>query len=619
MEEATESAMVHKNKLHRLTSEWDVKQHNKDHIHEENVLEIMEPHSNIRGICIRGHGGTNCPKWLGENLSVKNLQSLHLDDVSWENFPPIGGLWLVNKYGEEHLGSISHNSFRNLTKLEFNKLPRFKRWVEIDPCHLYSHLEVLIITHCSELTELSFSHSTCCQQQNEAKVNWIPRLRDLNIEDCPKLLSFPPVPWTNVQCSTQIKGVGLGFEELFCSRSLRLEYSLRIERKDGLDGTFWNILAFENLTELEELVMKRCPPLPLHQFQVLSSLKTLRLQHSSGIVFSLVKADESCDKYHFPLEWVIIREWGGSVKELTQLLSYFPKLSKLNVWSCDKITGLGVGEKQATATPEPPSSVNKVDDAQIEEYPQRGAEEIAAGGMLLLPSQLQVLRIWDCPDLSLNSNSVPVDDNGQVGRTGGGQGLQGLRSHRSLNISSCPSFVSSCSSSSSCLGFPFPTSLENLYIKGAVGTRMLLPLSNLTSLTELTLLECEDLRGEGLWSLLSRDHLTLTKLIIRETPNFFAGSQPQEQEFPSPSCQELQTDDVAGVLVAPICTLFASSLTTLHLCRVKEVERFTEEQEEALVLLVSLVDITFSDCHKLQCLPKGLDYADFPTSRFKPS
>jgi hypothetical protein len=148
---------------------------------------------------------------------------------------------------------------------------------------------------------------------------------------------------------------------------------------------------------------------------------------------------------------------------------------------------------------------------------------------------------------------------------------------------------------------------------------MLLPLSNLTSLTELTLLECEDLRGEGLWSLLSRDHLTLTKLIIRETPNFFAGSQPQEQEFPSPSCQELQTDDVAGVLVAPICTLFASSLTTLHLCRVKEVERFTEEQEEALVLLVSLVDITFSDCHKLQCLPKGLDYADFPTSRFKPS
>ena len=137
-EEATESEMVHKNRLHSLTLEWDVKQHNKDHIQEENVLEIVKPHSNIRGICIRGHGGTNCPKWLGENLSVKNLESLFLDDVSWENFPPLGGLWLVNKHGEEHLGCISHNSFRNLRRLEFNKLPRFKRWVEIDPSHLYS-------------------------------------------------------------------------------------------------------------------------------------------------------------------------------------------------------------------------------------------------------------------------------------------------------------------------------------------------------------------------------------------------------------------------------------------------------------------------------------------------
>ncbi|CAD6202981.1 unnamed protein product [Miscanthus lutarioriparius] len=293
-EEATESEMVHKNRLHSLTLEWDVKQHNKDHIQEENVLEIVKPHSNICGICIRGHGGTNCPKWLGENLSVKNLESLHLDDVSWEKFPPLGGLWLVNKHG-----------------------------------------------------------------------------------------------------------------------------------KDDLDSSFWNTLAFDNLTELKELVMERCPPLPLHQFQVLSSLKTLQLRHSSGIVFSLVKG-ESCAKYHFPIECMDITRWGGSVKELTQLLNYFPKLSELDVWSCDKITGLGVREKQAAATPEPPSSANKVDDAQIKEHPQRGEEKTAAEGMLLLPSQLQKLKIWNCPNLGLHSNPVRVDDNRQVGRAGGGQGLQGL-------------------------------------------------------------------------------------------------------------------------------------------------------------------------------------------------
>ncbi|XP_066384510.1 uncharacterized protein [Miscanthus floridulus] len=220
--------------------------------------------------------------------------------------------------------------------------------------------------------------------------------------------------------------------------------------------------------------MERCPPLPLHQFQVLSSLKTLQLRHSSGIVFSLVEG-ESCAKYHFPIECMDITRWGGSVKELTQLLNYFPKLSELDVWSCDKITGLGVREKQAAATPEPPSSANKVDDAQIKEHPQRGEEKTAAEAMLLLPSELQKLKIWNCPDLGLHSNPVRVDDNRQVGRAGGGQGLQGLRSLRSLEISGCPSF-SSCSSSSSCSGFPFPTSLEYLYL-GAVGTDMLSPIS----------------------------------------------------------------------------------------------------------------------------------------------
>jgi hypothetical protein len=139
VKEAGEGKLIHKNRLHKLTLEWDVKRPNKDPIHEENVLEIMKPHSSIRDICIRGHGGTNCPKWLAENLSVKNLESLHLDDVSWVNLPPLGELWLVN-------------SFQNLRRLELNKLPRLKKWVDSGPRRWFSHLEVLVITSCFELT-----------------------------------------------------------------------------------------------------------------------------------------------------------------------------------------------------------------------------------------------------------------------------------------------------------------------------------------------------------------------------------------------------------------------------------------------------------------------------------
>ncbi|CAN6236318.1 unnamed protein product [Urochloa humidicola] len=280
--------------------------------------------------------------------------------------------------------------------------------------------------------------------------------------------------------------------------------------------------------------------------------------------------------------------------------------------SSEKITWMGVVEKQSTATPALSPSANKVDVAQIEQHHQqdgtRGGEgEVAAEGLLLLPPQLQVLRIRCCRELILCS--IPVDYNREAGRIGGGQGLHGLTSLRYLAIDGCPKFLSSYSSSSSS-PFPFPTSLEQLSLHSVEGMETLSPLSNLTSLTDLFIEGCGDLRGgEGLQLLLTQGHLT--KLTVRTTPNFFAGSESslsQEQELLSFSSklQDLETDDIAGVLAAPICTLLSSSLTELYFWGDKEVERFTNGQEEALQLLTSLERIRFLFCNKLQRLPAGL-------------
>jgi len=137
----------------------------------------------------------------------------------------------------------------------------------------------------------------------------------------------------------------------------------------------------------------------------------------------------------------------------------------------------------------------------------------------------------------------------------------------------------------------------------------LLPLSNLTSITDLCIRECGDIKGEGLWPLLAQGRVT--RLTVCGTPNFLAGfepSPPHEQEFPSSSSklQKLKTDDVMGILAAPICTLLRSSLTELIFWGDKKVKRFTDEQMEALQLLTSLEMIEFCKCDKLRSLPAEL-------------
>jgi len=219
-----------------------------------------------------------------------------------------------------------------------------------------------------------------------------------------------------------------------------------------------------------------------------------------------------------------------------------------------------------------------------------------------LPPQLQELRILDCPELRLRSD----------GQTGGGGRLQGLTSLQGLRIIRCPKFLSAYSSSSFSSSFPFPNSLEHLAISGRVATdTLVVPVSNLTSLTSLEIYNCGDLRCEGLLSLLAQGHLT--ELSITVTPNYFVDSEPSQSQVHEqgiPSCssklQELKIGDVARFSAMPIRrNLHFSSLTKLEIFGDRKVKSFTEEQE-ALLFVYSLKDITFWLCSNLRSLPERL-------------
>ena len=199
--------------------------------------------------------------------------------------------------------------------------------------------------------------------------------------------------------------------------------------------------------------------------------------------FPFVEADSHV-KYQFPVEHLSFKESNASGKELTQLLTYFPRLSYMQLLAATKITGLSVTGQQATEITAPLCSANNVDPTAEDEIV---ASEEAERGLLLLPPQLQELWIGWCPDLSLLRSNPHDDSNEEDGGTGGrGGGLQGLTSLRRLRIMGCPKLLSAYSSYSSfSSSFPFPNSLEHLDINRAVGTEVLLPLSNLTSLSQV--------------------------------------------------------------------------------------------------------------------------------------
>uniref|UniRef100_A0A0E0JAC7 AAA+ ATPase domain-containing protein n=1 Tax=Oryza nivara TaxID=4536 RepID=A0A0E0JAC7_ORYNI len=590
IKEADDAKLACINHLDRLVLNWDNSRCNKDPIREGNVLERLKPHNNIRELHVVGHGGATCPNWLDGDFSIGNLQSLHIESVNWDKLPLPGKLYMTE--GQEHQSCVTSHDFHNLKRLELVNIPKVKKWCGDGTINLLPHLQSLTISDCPELTKLPLSHSTSCQFQQS--VICFPELREITVSNCPKL-SSPPIPWTNSLCYVSIEGVDSGFELLNYNKDKQSKSSLNISGKDAPGSMFWNMLDFNNLTELQEMNITKCPPISLDHLKMLTCLKTLQITDSGSI---LLPVDcENYVQYNLPVEKLIIRSCGTRGRELTHVLSHLPKLSNLLIGKCQNVARLGVAEQRTITTPESSLSPSANKAAKtLTTIPQQQtgeAEEMetatADDGLLLLPPQIKVFEISECRELSLDSG-----------------GIHGLLSLQSLEIYDCPKLLCSSSSSYS----PFPTSLQTLQLWNVEGMETLpSPLPNLTS---LWINSCGNLRGgEVLCDLLAQGNLT--SLYVHKTPNFFLGlehscSQVDKQEDVHRSwrLQELWTDDFARVLATPVCHLLSSSLTILDLRWNDEVECFTKEQEKALHILTSIEDLEFSRCKKLQSLPTGL-------------
>ncbi|XP_044961234.1 putative disease resistance protein RGA3 [Hordeum vulgare subsp. vulgare] len=613
-EEAAKAKLIEKNYLERLTLDWDSNRSNTEPCVEEVVLETLQPHRYLQELCIRGHGGSSCPTWLGDKLVVEALQSLQLAGVSWQCLPSLGKMWGLGKVILKHIGTMKEfvieQSFIRLVRLELVGLGSFEKWIASQSTrHMFPLLQAMIIRDCPKLLELPFSNHIINPADQDCRIDWFPKLQELEILYCPEFLLVPRIPWTETLCSVNIRDIKL-LEMFKYSRSSYYGVGLKIVGKDQLQSLD-QVLAFNKLSGLEQLALVKCPPLELKHLLMLTSLKKFDVRSSDCLVGPLAGEDDVEWQHPMIQELLVVQEslGGPSGKELTELLTHLPRLSQLLIASCENITQLSVG-----------LDVQQTTSAAASDVEQEKEDD----GLLLFPAHLcdslRQLVINRCPELVMVEVKPP-----STCLLAGGGGFQALRSLQSLRIFDSPK-VLSANSSFSCRCI-FPSSLQVLELYGVEGMGTLEPLSNLTSLTRLKLCNCgEDLRCKGLGPLLGH----LKEFIVFGSPRAFAGWDPnprqvlQHQGEDQEEVQQLQlvsplgssqvhilcTDEAMGLLAAPICSLLSSSLTCLHfhlLASVPDkIERFTKEQEDALHLLASLQELEFWYFDKLQSLPAGL-------------
>ncbi|KAM3393688.1 hypothetical protein ACQJBY_014422 [Aegilops geniculata] len=613
VEEAAQAKLMEKKYLKRLSLNWDSERSTVEASVEAAVLESLQPHGDLQVLCIRGHGGLSSPTWLAEEFAVEALQSLYLNGVSWVVFPSLGKAWDLRELKLKHIARLKdfiiEKSFCRLIKLTLIGLGSFENWVytgeqessvggDLLPptAHMFPLLHVLIIRECPKL--LGFP-----SPNHIVSPDWFPKLQELEVTCCSEFSSAILISWIEGLRQVMMKNVKL-LEHFWYSKSSN-GAQLEIIGEADLHSID-QVLVFDKETGLETLTLSKCPPLELKHLLMLTSLRTLIVKKSVGLVGPLGRGQSDVE-WQLHVEYIKIDDLTGNTgEELTELLPHLPKLSKLEIHDCKNIKKLVVGVDVQQTTQE----ASEMGGGEIT---AAAAEEEDDDGVLLFPAHLsdslRELVIFKCTELVLVDPPTLVPGEGW---------LHALQSLQRLTIQWSPKFLSTFSF----FRHPFPSSLQFLVLWGVEGMGTLEPLSNLSSLTTLELYDCgEDLKCQGLQSLLTTGG-QLNKLVVRRSPGFFAdwdpnprraledaeGGEEQQTQLVSSTLRELYADDIAGLLSAPICSFLSSSLTKLELwgdwC--EGMERFIKEQEDALQLFSSLQELEFWSFNDLQQLPAGL-------------
>jgi len=383
--ECKEANLKEKQHLHGLSLQWSIEGGvNASDINvDDEMLEALQPHPNLKELRVEGNWGSRLPSWL---LSLTNLKSLILSQMDAMEYI------LDSGYSNE----FSSSFISSLKEIELQNCPNLKGWWR----RRDSSVEVN-----------SDSHNSIENTEHPLLPSFPPCLSKLGIFDCPMLTSMPTFPhleqmlylsnasWKPLQ---QTMMLNMGAPQSPTSTATASSSSTPLSKLKSI-----NLDSIEDLETLPEEGLKKLTSLKSLRIQRCNRLNSLSpgIQHLSALQ-DLNLAD--CPE----LELANVEDemqWQGLKSLLSLKFSCLPKLVSLplGLQHATTLQNLLISDcENLTAIPEWIHSCTSLQVLEID-----GCSNLTSlpEGMRSLTS-LQRLKIENCPILLQRCRSETGED-----------------------------------------------------------------------------------------------------------------------------------------------------------------------------------------------------------------
>ncbi|GKU88574.1 hypothetical protein SLEP1_g2824 [Rubroshorea leprosula] len=432
--DAWHANLMDKQDLDALDLKWSEFLDYQNEEDEMHVLDMLQPHKNLKELRISFYGGKRFPHWLGDP-SFTNVVEVKLHNCSGSMLLPslgklpslrtvsIQGMNRVKKVGFEFYGDdfLSTKWFPSLEVLCFQNMLEWECWsspqeTNVDLDDGFPSLRELVIQNCPKLignlpscfpslVKFIISH---CPKLGDSLIS-LPSLCELKIEDCNKVRLENIVDLTSLT-TLRIHGI----KDLSCLpqgmlKSLGALQMLKVSNCTELTSLWKKGIGLKNIASLEHLEIKGC-----------SKFVSL-VVNEQGLPCSLEDMESmNCGNLEKPSLKSL------QVESCPRLLS-FPETGCLSTLRCIKLKDCAalITLPDWTVMLNCRTTDYLLQDLEIEECPS-----LTSFPRGILPTRLQRLKIRGCRDLQSLPEGIMQNDN-----------IKNMSHLESLEIVDCPSLI----------------------------------------------------------------------------------------------------------------------------------------------------------------------------------